>query len=240
MDAVHESPRNACPNHEPITIAQHSLVTLENATQTPILHDDDVHKEIEKDTGDIKVATMADNDETWGDDDFEFGDFTEAGSSGGDDTEYVSHALIDNSETQRTDDGVLADELRAYQDLLERPGGRDAFVDKVQGTDEVSLSMDTSKLCTLDSLEREDAYASLLQLRKAPVSSRQGYSEESVFRQKLVDKLHLNAITTTTCTNPSNAPHTNCTSAAEEEEEEQEQQQQHQEVVNDYTSQHST
>lgn len=199
-----------------------------DATDTPILGDDDLLKQIEQKIEEPIVAAaavdekaMVGNDEFHEEDDFEFGDFTEAGSSGEDDTEYVSHDRMDNSEA---DSGVLADELRAYQSLLERPGGREAFVDKVQGTNEVYLSVDTSKLCTLDSLEREDAYGSLLRLRQAPVSSRQGYSVESVFRQRLVNKLHLNSntvIRSNTSSAPSPSPHTN--SAAEEEEAEQEQ-----------------
>lgn len=199
-----------------------------DATDTPILGDDDLLKQIEQKIEEPIVAAAAVDEkamvgegESHVEDDFEFGDFTEAGSSGEDDTEYVSHDRMDNSEA---DSGVLADELRAYQRLLEHAAGREAFVDKVQGTNEVYLSVDTSKLCTLDSLEREDAYGSLLRLREAPVSSRQGYGVESVFRQRLVNKLHLNSntvIRSNTSSAPSPSPHTN--SAAEEEEAEQEQ-----------------
>lgn len=202
-----------------------------DATHSPILGDDDLLKQIEQKAEEPIVATAVDEktfgigNETHDEDDFEFGDFTEAGSSGEDETEYLSHGPIDDSETDRTDTGVLADELRAYQSLLEHPGGRAAFVDKVQGAREVSLSVDTSKLCTLDSLEREDAYGSFLRLREAPVSTRQGYGVESVFRQRLVNKLHLNS-NAVTCSNTNTnidtvPPHTDSSIAAEAEAEKQ-------------------
>ncbi|KAI8106110.1 hypothetical protein M9435_000657 [Picochlorum sp. BPE23] len=204
-----------------------------DATDSPILGDDDLLKQIEQKAEEPIVATAVDektfgnSNETHDEDDFEFGDFTEAGSSGEDETEYLSHGPIDGTETDPTDTGVLADELRAYQSLLEHPGGRAAFVDKVQGAREVCLSVDTSKLCTLDSLEREDAYGSLLRLREAPVSARQGYGVESVFRQRLVNKLHLNSNAVTRSNNNTNPdtdtvpPHTDSAIAAEEEAEKQ-------------------